>query len=222
MNEDQTPISPDSGISNAPGHTPPSPVPPESPTKESRADLVLMLGILSLFMCGPLGIIAWIIANSDLRKMRAGIVSSRKVGLLKVGKALGIVGAILFVATIFAVAFVIQRNAGHFGGMFTSEPLKADQFAYAGDWLGDRGTFIRIDVDGKADFISSNSRVRGGAVNISGDRLSIGIMGISKSWRIDRPPHMQDGNWTMQLDGETFKRKGEDLVVGVCWGRQLL
>ena len=34
--------------------------------ERGRGDLILMLGILSLFLCGPLGIVAWVMANSDL------------------------------------------------------------------------------------------------------------------------------------------------------------
>ncbi len=214
MNEDRTPISIDSSPSADTGQTlPPKthPVPP--PIKESRSDLVLILGILSLFMCGPLGIIAWIIANSDLKKIRIGTVSSRKVGLLKVGRALGIVGAILFVAAIFATTFVLQGRLGSLTDVITSEPLKTGEFMYVGEWHGNRGTYIRINPDGRGDFQSRHSRVRGGAVKISGNKLTIGMLGISMSWHVDRPPCSENGDWTMQLDGEVFKRKGDDVLV---------
>jgi hypothetical protein len=213
MKEDSSPISPGSGTHNAYSSTLPPGMPPGQPVRESRADLVLILGILSLFMCGPIGIIAWIIANSDLKKIRAGTVSSRKVGVLKVGRALGILGAILFVATIFLFSYFIQTKLGSLTDTFTSQPLKSQEFAFAGEWYGNRGSYIRISPDGRGDFIAKNSRLRGGAVRISGDELSIGIMGISKTWHIDRAPSRDQGEWTMQLDGELFKRKSDDLTV---------
>ncbi|MBI5250943.1 MAG: hypothetical protein HY912_15755 [Desulfomonile tiedjei] len=214
MNEDQTPVSPDSSLSPIlADRPPPHQASPGLPVRESRADLVLILGILSLFMCGPLGLIAWIVANTDLKRIRAGTMSSRKIRLLKVGKALGIVGAILFAATILTITFVVQRNVSSLTEMFTPEPLKAHEFAFAGEWFGNRGTLIRIGFDGKGDFISGHSRVRGGAVSISDDRLSIGILGLSKSWHIDRRPYLEDGTWTIQLDGEVFRRRGDDSIV---------
>jgi hypothetical protein len=213
MKEDNTPISPGSSLSNMPDHTLPSQMLSGPPPRESRADLVLILGILSLIMCGPMGIIAWIIANSEQKGIRAGTVSSKKMRVLKVGRALGIFGVILFVAEIFALSYVVQRYADNFVTAFTSEPLKAQELAFVGEWHGSNGTFIRISPDGRGDFVSKNSRLRGGRVKISGDQLSIGIMGIAKTWHLDRPPYQEDGQWTMQLDGETFKRKSDDLMV---------
>lgn len=40
----------------------------------NRADSILVLGILSLFVCWPVGIVAWIMANSDLREIREGLI----------------------------------------------------------------------------------------------------------------------------------------------------
>jgi hypothetical protein len=213
MNEDQPPLTTNfepSPVSPGPTTTTP---PSGPPLKESRADLVLFLGILSLFMCGPIGIVAWIIANADLKKIRAGTLSPRKASNLKIGRTLGIVGAVLFIGTVVAVTLFVQRNMSGLEEMLGGEPLKSDEFVFAGEWFGERGTYIRIYLDGKGDFISSHSRVRGGRVRISGNSLSIGLLGMSKSWRLDRRPHMENGYWTMRLDGELFKRKGDDFTV---------
>lgn len=175
--------------------------------------MVLFLGILSLFMCGPIGIVAWIIANTDLKKIRAGTLSSRKASNLRIGRALGIIGAVLFIGTAVAVTLFVQRNVSGLQEMLGGEPLKPDEFVFAGEWYGEKGTYIRIHLDGKGDFISSHSRVRGGSVRISGNSLSIGLLGMSKSWRIDRRPHMENGHWSMRLDGELFRRKGDDFTV---------
>ncbi len=107
----------------------------------------------------------------------------------------------------------VQRNVSGLGEMLGGEHLKPDEFVFAGEWYGERGTYIRIHLDGTGDFISGHSRVRGGRVRISGKSLSIGLLGMSKNWRIDRRPHMENGYWTMRLEGELFKRKGDDFTV---------
>jgi hypothetical protein len=41
--------------------------------KPHRGPLILVLGILGLIMCPPLGIAAWFMGDSDLEKMKNGI-----------------------------------------------------------------------------------------------------------------------------------------------------
>ncbi|MBI4965171.1 MAG: hypothetical protein HY913_17990 [Desulfomonile tiedjei] len=186
---------------------------PTPPEDGGRASLVLFLGLLSLFMCGPLGIIAWIMANADLKKIRAGALSPRQAGTLKIGRALGIIGTIVFVISIFVFAHLLQRGITGLGGWTETSPLLPNQIVFVGEWVGKKGTVIRIRPDGKGDFRSSHSSMTGGQVRIDKDDLSIGLMGISKSWHIDAPPHLTNGSWEMSLDGEIFIRKGEDLTV---------
>ncbi len=185
-----------------------------------RSGFILFLGILSLFLCGPLGIIAWIMANSDLRKIRMGRLSPRKAGMLKVGRGLGIAGAVIFVAVIVAAALFLQRQFSDLHAVVRTAPLRPDQVAFAGEWYGKGGTVIRIQVDGTGDFRSRRSSVTGGRVRIEGDSLSIGILGLSKKWHIDVQPQLQNGNWTMQLDGEVFLRKADGQVVRNLWKRE--
>ena len=92
-----------------PDHGPPIGTPPN--LQSNHADLVLLLGIVSLFMCGPLGVIAWITGSADLRKIRNGLMSSRKIGTLKVGRALGIVGTCLFVASFVIVGLIAPTRS---------------------------------------------------------------------------------------------------------------
>jgi hypothetical protein len=84
---------------------------------------------------------------------------------------------------------------------------------YTGEWRGNKGTFIRIRSDGSGDFRSSHTTVTGGIVRIDEATLSIGILGFSKTWHIDSQPHLGEGIWTMELDGEVFARKEEGLMV---------
>lgn len=66
-----------------------------------RGGVVLALGILSIVFgsgCGIgliLGIIGWVMANSDLERMRAGTMSREGEGLTQAGKICSIVGVCL-------------------------------------------------------------------------------------------------------------------------------
>ncbi|MCI0512902.1 zinc ribbon domain-containing protein [candidate division KSB1 bacterium] len=83
--------------------------------------MILIFGILSLSVCAPFGIIAWIMANNDLYKMQAGIISNEEAGLTRAGKILGIVGTVLFILTIVimiaAFGFLMRFRHFHFPGM---------------------------------------------------------------------------------------------------------
>lgn len=192
-------------------HGPPIGTPPN--LQSNHADLVLLLGIVSLFMCGPLGVIAWITGSADLRKIRNGLMSSRKIGTLKVGRALGIVGTCLFVASFVIVGLIAQRGVPDLGLTWKGSPLSPDQLVFAGEWSGKKGTLIRIQADGRGDFKSGHSSVTGGNVRIQDRSLSIGTMGLSRTWHIDKPPHLENDSWTMELDNEVFVRRGEGHMV---------
>ncbi len=185
--------------------------PPEEGT--DRSGFILFLGIVSLFLCGPLGISAWIMANSDLRKIRMGRLSSRKAGMLRLGRALGIAGSLVFVVVIVSTALFLYRQFSDLQAVVGTSPLRPDQVAYVGEWYGKKGTVIRIQVDGTGDFRSRRSSVTGGRVKIEGDSLSIGILGLSKTWHIDVRPRLENGDWTMQLDGEVFRKKADGQLV---------
>ena len=61
-----------------------------------RGALVLVLGILSLIICAPLGIAAWVMGGSDLTAMRSGRMDRSGESLTTVGYVLGIIGTVLF------------------------------------------------------------------------------------------------------------------------------
>ncbi len=60
-----------------------------------RGTLILVLGILSLFMCQPLGIVAWVLANGDLRDMDEGRMDPTGRSNTEVGRILGMIAFIL-------------------------------------------------------------------------------------------------------------------------------
>jgi hypothetical protein len=66
------------------------------PLQPHRATLVLLLGILSLIVCAPLGIAAWIMGSNDLAAMRSGRMDRSGESVTAVGQILGIIGTVFF------------------------------------------------------------------------------------------------------------------------------
>jgi len=197
--------------------SPGEPIRPSVALPRNRADLVLLLGLLSLCLCWPVGLVAWILGRTDLRGIEAGQVSRERVGVLKLGMGLGVVGMALFVATV-VIALVSPPRIPvltDLQKLFKPSPLLAHQIAYVGEWQGNQGSLIRIHAEGRGDFKTRNSSVTGGVVTIEERTLSIGFLGISRTWHVDVPPHVKDGVWVMELDGEKFMRRGQgpDMVI---------
>ena len=72
---------------------------PQTPSQQSltphRGVLILVFGILSIVCCFIFGIVAWVMANTDLREMAAGRMDPAGKGLTTAGKICGIVGIVL-------------------------------------------------------------------------------------------------------------------------------
>lgn len=70
-----------------------------------RGGLILVLGILGIvFGCAPVAIVSWVMGRSDLAKIDAGVMDPAGRGTTQAGMILGIVGTILFVLSLLAVA----------------------------------------------------------------------------------------------------------------------
>jgi predicted Zn finger-like uncharacterized protein len=66
-----------------------------------RGQMIMILGILSLVVAGPiLGPIAWIMGNNDLKEMRAGRMDPEGEGNTKVGKVCGMIATILSITAV--------------------------------------------------------------------------------------------------------------------------
>jgi hypothetical protein len=77
--------------------------------KTHRATLILVLGILSIFICGPLGIAAWIMGNKDLKEMDAGVMDPSGRGNTSAGRICGIIGtAILILIVLLALGALLR------------------------------------------------------------------------------------------------------------------
>ena len=92
------------------GYTPPPPIGggafggQQGPVDHPKGMTVLVLGILSLVCCGPLGIVAWVMGNTALREIDAepGRYGNRQ--LVQIGRILGIIGGVLF---LFGLAWLV-------------------------------------------------------------------------------------------------------------------
>lgn len=77
---------------------------PRRPRRRRRRDyephrgaVILVLGLLGLLLCAPLGIAAWVMGNSDLEKIQRGVMDPEGKGLTQAGRILGIVSTILLI-----------------------------------------------------------------------------------------------------------------------------
>lgn len=77
-----------------------------APAGSSRASTVLVLGILSIICCGPLGPIAWYMGNQELHRIRIGYLPPTSEGVARAGMILGIIGTVLLVVTIVWILFL--------------------------------------------------------------------------------------------------------------------
>jgi hypothetical protein len=81
--------------------------------KPHRGTLILVLGILGLVICGPLGIAAWVMGSGDLKEMNAGTMDPSGRSLTNAGKICGIIASILTIigVVIFILVFALGMGA---------------------------------------------------------------------------------------------------------------
>ncbi|MEI6034437.1 MAG: hypothetical protein WCS65_09185 [Verrucomicrobiae bacterium] len=80
--------------------------------KPHRGTLVLVLGILGLILCQPVGIAAWIMGSSDLKQIAAGTMNPEGKSLTQVGKILGIIATVLLILGILAGVLALFLGIG--------------------------------------------------------------------------------------------------------------
>ena len=84
-----------------------------------RGTMILVFGILGLVVCMPLGIVAWVMGNTDLKAMDAGTMDPEGRGITQAGKIIGMIATILaivafvlwFLLIFLAIALPIAANA---------------------------------------------------------------------------------------------------------------
>jgi hypothetical protein len=79
-----------------------------------RGGVVLVLGILSLVtFLFPLGICAWVMGEHDLSEMRAGRTDPEGMGMVKAGKACGVISVVLTIAGSVVAFLSLVLFVGH-------------------------------------------------------------------------------------------------------------
>ena len=95
-------------------------VPPHPPTqtfagqgamRPHRGGIILALGILGIVICQICGIIAWVMANSDLADMRAGRMDPSGEGITNAGRICGIISVVILVISIVIVIALVLFSA---------------------------------------------------------------------------------------------------------------
>jgi hypothetical protein len=92
------------------GSPPPPPPPPPSggpgAVDHPKGMTILILGILSLVCCSPLGIAAWLMGNSALKEIdsQPGRYANRQI--VQIGRILGIIGTVILVLTVIWFLFL--------------------------------------------------------------------------------------------------------------------
>ncbi len=82
-------------MTQMPPPPPPVEAPPGIPMQPHRGVMILVFSILSWFLCVIFGIVAWILANSDLRAMEEGRMDPTGEGITKAGKIVAMISVIL-------------------------------------------------------------------------------------------------------------------------------
>ena len=80
--------------------------------KPPRGTLILILGVLSLIICQPVGIAAWIMGNADLKQIAAGTMDPEGKSLTQIGKILGIIAVVLMVIGVVVGILVTVVGVG--------------------------------------------------------------------------------------------------------------
>jgi hypothetical protein len=77
-----------------------------------RSSLVLVLGILSMIVCAPIGIAAFIMGRSDLRGIDAGQRDPKGRGMTQAGMICGIIGMVFFglIVVFFALGLLLPAG----------------------------------------------------------------------------------------------------------------
>jgi hypothetical protein len=85
--------------------------------KPHRGTLILVLGILSLVICAPLGIAAWVMGTGDLKQIDAGAMDPSGRSLTNAGRICGIIGTVLFGLQI--VSIIALFGLGFMGALLS-------------------------------------------------------------------------------------------------------
>jgi ABC-type Fe3+ transport system permease subunit len=76
-------------------------------TEASQATTILVLGILSLVVCGVLGPVAWAMGNNEVAAIDAGRRPPENRGTANAGRILGIIATVFLILGVLVVIAII-------------------------------------------------------------------------------------------------------------------
>jgi hypothetical protein len=85
--------------------------PPGQAVEHPHATTVLLLGALSVFCCGALGPVAWVMGRRALTQIDLSYGGLGGRTQVMIGYILGIIGTVLMV--LIAIVYVLMLAAGH-------------------------------------------------------------------------------------------------------------
>ncbi len=86
----------------------PPPSQPMMPMQPHRGVLILVFSILSWVVCVIFGIVAWVLANSDLRAMEEGRMDPTGEGMTKAGKIVAMISIIVsIIGCVIALVVIV-------------------------------------------------------------------------------------------------------------------
>jgi hypothetical protein len=79
---------------------------PQIALKPHRGGLILTLGLIGLFVCGPLCLAAWVMGSGDLHEMDAGLMDPSGRSSTSSGRNIGMLGTVLWIVAV-VIIFVV-------------------------------------------------------------------------------------------------------------------
>lgn len=91
-----------------------------------------------------------------------------------------------------------------------SEPLPPDRSAYAGLWRAEN-TSILITEAGRVEYVARRDNglhksIKAPLQRFEGDNFIVGVGPFKTTFVVSRPPHQEDGEWKMTVDGVALTR----------------
>lgn len=80
--------------------------------------MILVFGILSLVICAPMGIAAWVMGNNDLAAMRRGEMDPSGEGTTQAGRICGMIGTIIMIVGCLGYGLMGLLMVGAHGNRF--------------------------------------------------------------------------------------------------------
>ena len=68
--------------------------------EKSQATTILVLGILGILCCGPLGVVAWVMGNNEVQAIDGGRRDPNNRGTANTGRIIGIVATVLWLGAL--------------------------------------------------------------------------------------------------------------------------